>query len=285
MIKEAHLFLTTECNLRCKYCFVENNCTKAETMPEEVSDRAMEYISNELPEGVTVEFFGGEPLLQFGLIKRIIEARPMLKYVMPTNCLLMDDEKYEFFRNHRDFVTVTLSLDGDVATHVANRGQFPDINMLKKMSSGLRTNIRMVVENPKNLYEDVKFLAGLGTQNINISAPLMYVPQSGYKEELKRQLALVLSDKPLSLRVSLPTLNVGTSSCRAATEEICIAPNGDIYPCDIFYLKGEFKIGDIYTGIDTQKEDEFSTFIIKYNAPDIPCKAHQCYLGGRWIND
>jgi uncharacterized protein len=111
--------MTGACNLKCRYCATRERYRSAEgahdRLDEATALRALELLRPYLPEGpVQVKFFGGEPLLCVGLIRRIIETLDSwgvdTDKIIATNGLLLDDETIDFLARGR-FLTL-ISLDG-----------------------------------------------------------------------------------------------------------------------------------------------------------------------------
>ena len=117
--------VTKRCNLRCTYCHAEGGAS-SEDMTIETASRVLQYLFDVRNNSVTLEFQGGEPLLNWPVIKFLTEhARKFntlgkkLNIVLVTNMLLMDDEKMRFLAEHD--VAVCTSLDGPADIHDKNR--------------------------------------------------------------------------------------------------------------------------------------------------------------------
>ena len=123
----ADVFLTEDCNHRCAYCFVKGKNPRK--MSEEVARQSLEFLlrASKQEKSVRILFFGGEPLLEFDLIRFFIEygrerfrrAGKELGFDMTTNGTLMTAERARYFRDHG--VMCLLSIDGDQETHDAHR--------------------------------------------------------------------------------------------------------------------------------------------------------------------
>ena len=283
-VTKVQVLLTSDCMLQCKYCYVGDKKGTPEYLSLSDANDIMAFIYTALPEGIVVEFFGGEPLMAFDSFKKIVENYSTLNYSIPTNGLLLDDEKIEFISKHRDFIELTISLDGDLETQLENRGKCPDLNVIKKVIDVLNPVIRMVVVEPKKLYKDLKFIAKLGAKKISIGIPFLFKNATGYKFEFLEQLRHVKEDTSLShIWISEDTL-VCEEHCQAGSGFIAITPNGDIYPCNAFYFKDKFKIGNIYSGIDEVKRQEFLKEISVNATAEVPCLAHSYFFKDKWVN-
>jgi len=133
--------VTKRCNLRCTYCHAEGGAS-SEDMSLETAARVLQYLFDVRNNSVTLEFQGGEPLLNWPVVKFLTEhARKFntlgknLNIVIVTNMLLMDDEKMRFFADHQ--VDVCTSLDGPADIHDQNRltvnGRGTHADVIKKI--------------------------------------------------------------------------------------------------------------------------------------------------------
>lgn len=117
--------LTKRCNLRCTYCHAEGGAS-SEDMSMETASRVLQYLFDVQNKSVTLEFQGGESLLNWPVVQFLTEhARKFntlgknLSIVLVTNMLLMDDDKMRFLADHD--VQVCTSLDGPADIHDQNR--------------------------------------------------------------------------------------------------------------------------------------------------------------------
>lgn len=117
-LKHLGLFITESCNLACPYCFAAN--MERRVVDEGLARRAIDLmLSGEVASPrVGITFWGGEPLLPFALLERLIryarqreaESGKELLLSIPTNVTLLTDEKLDVLLDHR--VALSLSLDG-----------------------------------------------------------------------------------------------------------------------------------------------------------------------------
>jgi sulfatase maturation enzyme AslB (radical SAM superfamily) len=126
-VRPDHLavYLSNRCNLQCRYCYVAVNQGPASWLEFEAIRRSVDrFLSERRGETPKFTFLGGEPLLNFGLLQRVVEyvrteAGPDAVLQTFTNGVLLTAEKLEWLE--RRGVFVTLSLDGDKATNDAKR--------------------------------------------------------------------------------------------------------------------------------------------------------------------
>lgn len=100
------LELTNRCNYACPYCFEGNSRLNKNVLDFKMACAAIDP----LPVGSELRFFGGEPLLQFGLMQQLVARYPQHKYSIVTNGSLITSEVAEFFAEHN--FSVGLSYDG-----------------------------------------------------------------------------------------------------------------------------------------------------------------------------
>ena len=121
-VKSMCLNISHDCNLRCEYCFAAKGDfgTGRELMPFETAKKAIDFLIEKSGNrhNLEVDFFGGEPLMNFDVVKKTVEyARSIEKehdknfrFTITTNGLLLTDDKIDFI--NREMANVVLSLDG-----------------------------------------------------------------------------------------------------------------------------------------------------------------------------
>ncbi len=116
--------VTNACNNRCVYCQA-NGLANARNMDKEVAEQALQRISECSAEEITIEFQGGEPLLNFPIIRyfveraRIIMPHKTVQFAIVSNLGLLNDEIIDFLKENR--ISISTSLDGPVELHDSNR--------------------------------------------------------------------------------------------------------------------------------------------------------------------
>lgn len=165
------LEVTERCNLRCKYCVYNDHGAYRsfgdKDMSFDVAKKAIDYLAKHSDKELYLSFYGGEPLLKFGLIKQcvsyaksVISKKKKLRFSLTTNATLLTPEIADYFASVDDFV-ITVSLDGPEIIHDENRvycngkGSFNDtIRGLKNLIRATgkqamnKIKINMVAENP-----------------------------------------------------------------------------------------------------------------------------------------
>ena len=136
--RQLILMVTLQCNLNCIYCYEKHKCNRKMSF-----QKAKEILGRELinPEGrhetrnFIIDFFGGEPLLNYKVIHDTCEWLWKNEWKYPyklrirTNGTLLNDEMKDWFKEHRDLIEVALSLDGLGEMQKGNRSEIiPDIH-------------------------------------------------------------------------------------------------------------------------------------------------------------
>ncbi len=122
VVKALCLHVAHTCNLNCEYCFAAQGKYHGERalMSFEVGKRALDFLveNSGTRHNLEVDFFGGEPLMNFDVVKRLVEyARSIenekgkhFRFTLTTNGMLIDDDVIDFANREMD--NVVLSLDG-----------------------------------------------------------------------------------------------------------------------------------------------------------------------------
>ena len=122
------LELTQQCNLRCDYCcfgehYPQTRRPSTSPMSFETARKAVTAFINHRPKRAGIGFYGGEPLLEFDLLKQIVlfaeeqagQFATSVGFSITTNGTLLTDEKIHFLAQHE--FSVLVSLDGDKKSH------------------------------------------------------------------------------------------------------------------------------------------------------------------------
>jgi len=122
VVKAMCLHITHDCNLRCEYCFADTGAYHGErsVMSAEVGKAAIDYVikNSGKRRNIEIDFFGGEPLINFDVVKEIVEyarevekaADKNFRFTITTNGVLLDEEKKKYI--NENMVNIVLSLDG-----------------------------------------------------------------------------------------------------------------------------------------------------------------------------
>jgi sulfatase maturation enzyme AslB (radical SAM superfamily) len=170
------LCVTHDCNLSCVYCYQKHERGKSASI--EVMRESVDWIFAHVPDyadAVEISFIGGEPLLEFPLIKEITQYVCAKKPVVPfifyatTNGTVLDDAMKKWFTDRRDCFWLGLSLDGKRETHNRNRcNSFDEIDIGFFRRNWPEQGVKMTLSaySLGRLAEDVKYLHALGFGDI-----------------------------------------------------------------------------------------------------------------------
>lgn len=294
-VKAMCLHVSHDCNLRCKYCFADEgkyHTEKRELMTAETGKRAMDYLVEHSGHrrNLEVDFFGGEPLMNFEVVKEVVEyARELEKkhnkvfrFTVTTNGILLDEKKLEYINENMS--NIVLSIDG--------RKEVNDRMRYRADGSGSYDKIVPIFQkvaesrNQDNYYvrgtftrenldfsEDVLHLADLGFKQISIE-PVVCGEETDYslREEdlpkifneyeslVKEYLKRIKEGNGFNFFHFMIDLEEGPciikrlSGCGCGCEYLAVAPNGDVYPCHQFVGSEEYKMGSLYDSSGLNKE-------------------------------
>jgi uncharacterized protein len=289
VIKALCLHIAHTCNLNCSYCFASQGKYHGErgVMSFEVGKRALDFLveNSGNRRNLEVDFFGGEPLLNFEVVKQLVAyAREIEKkhnknfrFTLTTNGMLIDDDVIDFC--NRECHNVVLSLDGRREIHdrfrvdYAGNGSFdrivPKFQRLVEARGGKGYYMRgtFTHANPDFL-EDIKVMLGLGFRELSME-PVVCAPGDPAEltdediEIVKRQyedLARLMLEKdkegkPFTFYHYMIDLTGGPciykriSGCGSGTEYMAVTPWGDLYPCHQFVGDEKYLLGNIYEGV------------------------------------
>ena len=289
VVKALCLNIAHTCNLNCEYCFASQGKYKGEraVMSFEVGKRALDWLieNSGSRKNLEVDFFGGEPLMNFEVVKRLVayarsiekEKGKNFRFTLTTNGLLIDDDVIEFA--NKEMSNVVLSLDGRKEIHDRFRvdyngnGSFdkivPKFQKLVKARGNKNYYMRgtFTHANPDFL-EDIKVMLDLGFTELSMEPvvcaagdPSELTPEdiTVVMEQYEKLAFLMLQKekegKPFTFYHYMIDLTGGPciykriSGCGSGTEYMAVTPWGDLYPCHQFVGDEKFKLGDIYKGV------------------------------------
>ena len=298
VIKALCLHIAHTCNLNCSYCFASQGKYHGEraVMSFEVGKQALDFLiaNSGTRRNLEVDFFGGEPLVNFQVVKDLVayarsiekEHGKNFRFTLTTNGLLIDNDVIDFA--NRECHNVVLSLDGRKEIHdrfrvdYAGNGSWdrivPKFQQLVKARNGQGYYMRgtFTHANPDFL-KDIQVMLDLGFNELSME-PVVTAPDdpSALTEEDKaivmeqyEKLAMLMLDKdkegkPFTFYHYMIDLTGGPciykriSGCGSGTEYMAVTPWGDLYPCHQFVGEEKFKLGDVWKGVDnTEIQSEF----------------------------
>jgi radical SAM protein with 4Fe4S-binding SPASM domain len=193
------LVLTASCNLRCAYCY--QNAKLAARMPWETMQAALGLLNGARGPEVRLLFAGGEPLLEFDLLRRAVDhvesvRRPsvQVRYEIVTNGTLLDDERAAFLAAHH--FSTQIGFDGvPAAQELRGSGTFGTIDALLDrlrkqhpafFRDGISVATTVVPGTILHLADSVDYLLDKGVREIAISPALTHEP--GWRDDLGAEL-------------------------------------------------------------------------------------------------
>jgi uncharacterized protein len=315
-ISRAILYVTQDCNLKCRYCLTQRGGNiKKKKMSEEVAQSAVDLLFRESNDArdLTIGLYGGEPLLEFNLIKRIIryanqkagEWDKKINYTLTTNGTLLTDEILDFLSDNK--VNITLSIDGNQETHDTNR-VFPDgsgsfsktFTALSKMKEkGINISTITVVGSLKTSLKDIsQALIDMGISKMVITPAVspdgqLIIPGTDierYNREYENMVQYLLDNDTLWQKNS--PINFSTvfkfldkkvknkTNCNAGYGRISIDPDGNILPCDNFIGIPRYYMGNVFSEMDKAHQKTFKKIRAAYSQTCQECWAR--HLCGGW---
>ncbi len=285
VVKAMCLHVAHDCNLRCRYCFAETGSYEGPRglMSAQVGKQAIDYLiaASGHRKNLEVDFFGGEPLLNFEVVKEIVryarekekECGKNFRFTITTNGLLLDDAKKEFI--NAEMGNIVLSIDGrkevndTMRCRVDGSGSYDAIVDKFVDMAESRNQDNYYVRGTftrKNLdfAADVLHLADLGFKQISVE-PVVSSPEADYMlkesdlpvlyEQYEKLAGEYVARKKAGngfnffhFMVDLtggPCILKRLSGCGAGHEYVAISPDGDIYPCHQFVGDESKKLGNV----------------------------------------
>ncbi|MBQ8980494.1 MAG: thioether cross-link-forming SCIFF peptide maturase [Eubacterium sp.] len=290
VIKAICLHVAHGCNLNCEYCFAgkgEYGGADKGLMSLETGKRALDFLveNSGTRRNLEVDFFGGEPLLNWEVCKELVRYGRELekkydknfRFTLTTNGVLVDDEVIDFC--NKEMGNVVLSLDGRKEVH----------DNLRKTPLG-GGSYDLIVDKFKKFADSRGqkdyYMRGTYTHfNTDFSNDLIHMADLGFKE-LSVEPVVCSPDEPWALKDSdLPVLKEQyeilanemlrryrrgdgftfyhymidldggpcivkrVSGCGVGTEYMAVTPSGDLFPCHQFVGDESFKLGNIWDGV------------------------------------
>ena len=253
-------------------------------MSFEVGKRALDFLvaNSGSRRNLDIDFFGGEPLMNFEVVKQLVEyGRSIekehgknMRFTITTNGLLLNDEIIDYINENMH--NVVLSLDGRKSVNDNMRMTINDKGSYDVIVPKMQ---KLVEKRPKDKYYYVR--GTFTRENLDFSKDILHFRDLGFeltsvepvvddesnpfalrKEDLPQifdeyeRFAAELADRQLAgdkfkffhFMVDLtqgPCVIKRITGCGAGNEYLSITPNGDIYPCHQFVGQEEYIMGNI----------------------------------------
>lgn len=326
VIKAMCLNMTHDCNLRCEYCFASQGTYNGEKafLSFETGKKAFDYLvkNSGNRKNLEVDFFGGEPLMNFDVIKKLVdygrslekEYNKHFRFTVTTNGVLLDEEKMDYINENMD--NVVLSIDGRKETNdrmrktINKKGSYDLIvdnykKFISKRGSKDYFARGTYTSNNLDFSEDVKHMRELGFDKISVE-PVVAKDEKKYalkkehvdilkKEYEKLAEYYIESYKSKDRRFQFfhfnieleggPCIYKRSIGCGAGTEYVAVTPSGDLYPCHQFVGNEEFIIGNVEEGITNRAlADKFKNVSVNDKPACRDCWAKYFCSGGCHAN-
>lgn len=322
VIKALCLLVSHTCNLNCSYCFASQGSFhgKEGLMSFETGKRALDFLveNSGMRRNLEVDFFGGEPLVNFDVCKQVVayarsiekEKKKNFRFTLTTNGVNLNDEVMEWA--NRECYNVVLSLDGRKEVNDrfrvdhAGNGSYdvivPKFQEFVKKRGGKNYYMRGTYThyNPDFTRDIFHMADDLGFSQLSME-PVVCDPSSPSaltQEDLAvlyEQYELLAKDmirreregKPITFYHYMINLEHGPciykriAGCGSGTEYLAVTAWGDLYPCHQFVSDPSYKMGDIWTGVtNTKLRDEFQSCNIYAHKECEDCWARLYCSGG-----
>lgn len=286
VVKAMCLHAAHDCNLRCAYCFAATgdfHMNSRSLLSYDVGRKALEWLVAHSGNRHTLEvdFFGGEPLMNFPVVERLVAYGRELErthnkqflFTITTNGVALNDEIIDFIND--EMHNVVLSIDGRPAVHDRmrptpnGRGSY---ELIEKKALALvrkRGQKNYYVRGTFTAYNldfgnDVLALADAGFEQLSVE-PVVTDPNCAYAlttemvpalcDEYERLARLYLERRAqgrwfnfFHFMVDLeggPCLKKRLLGCGAGNEYVAVTPEGDLYPCHQFVGREGYKMGSV----------------------------------------
>lgn len=286
---------TTDCNARCFYCYEQG--VEHIDMHDSDIDNVVKFIENCLQDdtkNIGIQWYGGEPLLKYDLIKKItIKLKNLFKqreikytFSMISNGALLEKLHPKLLKEELELKNIQISLDGYKNEYITRKAYTfldDDIfdNVIKNIdilaSEGIRVDVRLNCDglNYKSMLELIDYL---GKQlnyknNINVYAYPLY--GTYVKNEIKtpnninRDMFLTIINKLIKNKLyRIPSFRVKLNSCGATNyNSFDILPNGNLLKC---MMNTSDIVGNVREGI--KYNDKF----FKWCTLELPEQCEKC---------
>lgn len=289
-VKAMCLNVAHDCNLRCKYCFASTGsfCGVRKLMTVETAKKAIDMLIqlSGSRHNLEVDFFGGEPLMNFEMVKETVTyARALeqphnkkFRFTITTNGLLLTDDKIEYI--NKEMKNCVLSIDGRkevndrLRVKVNGSGSYDAIVPAYQKLVQARGDQEYYVRGTYTKYnldfdKDVLHLYDLGFDQISVE-PVVGPESDDYaihethlkqieasydrlmKEMIRRKKEKNGVFNFFHFMVDLeqgPCAIKRLRGCGSGNEYVAITPDGEIYPCHQFVGNQDYLLGNVEEGI------------------------------------
>ena len=298
-VKAMCLHVAHDCNLRCSYCFASTGDfgEGRKLLDADTGKKAIDFLLTQSKgrKNLELDFFGGEPLMNFEVVKEIVayarskekEYNKNFRFTITTNGMLLNDDIIDYI--NREMSNVVLSIDGrkEVNDRVRVRcdktGSYDKIVPNYQKLVAKRGQDQYYVRGTFTKYnldfaKDVMHLNDIGFDQVSVE-PVVADPQQPYAltesdlpqifdeyENLAKQLIEKKKNgKGFNFFHFMLDLDQGPCAikrlrgCGCGNEYVAVTPDGDIYPCHQFVGMEEWKMGSVLDDtFDLKRKDYFA---------------------------
>ena len=298
VVKALCLHIAHDCNLACRYCFAEEGeyHGRRALMSFEVGKVALDFLiaNSGNRRNLEVDFFGGEPLMNFQVVKDLVaygrEQEKIhdknFRFTLTTNGILLNDDVMEFA--NREMANVVLSIDGrkkvnDFMRPFRNgKGSYelivPKFQKFAESRNQDKYYVRgTFTHHNLDFSKDVLHLADLGFKQISVEPvvapdtedyaireedlPQLFAEYDALAAEMVERKKTGKDFNFFHFMIDLeggPCVAKRLSGCGSGTEYLAVTPWGDLYPCHQFVGNEAFLMGNVQDGVvNTELRDEF----------------------------
>ena len=321
VVKALCLHVAHTCNLNCSYCFASQGKYHGDraVMSYEVGKQALDFLieNSGTRRNLEVDFFGGEPLMNFQVVKDLVayarsiekEKGKNFRFTLTTNGVLVDEDVIDFA--NRECANVVLSLDGRKEIHDRYRVDFAGQGSWEKIVPKFQRFVEsrgnkdyymrgtFTHANPDFL-NDIKQMLDLGFTELSMEPVVcseddpsrltqedLEIVMKQYEELADLMLQRDKEGRPFTFYHYMIDLTGGPciykriSGCGSGTEYMAVTPWGDLYPCHQFVGEERFKLGDIWNGVtNTEIQSEFASCNVYAHKECKDCWARLYCSGG-----
>ena len=298
VVKALCLHVAHTCNLNCAYCFASQGKYQGDRalMSFEVGKQALDFLiaNSGSRKNLEVDFFGGEPSLNFDVVKRLVEyARTVEKehnknfrFTYTTNGMMLTDDMIDFL--NKECHNVVLSLDGRKEVNDRFRVDYngkgsydtivPNFKRLVEKRDGKGYYVRgTFTHHNTDFTNDIFHMADLGFTELSME-PVVCSPDDPcaltaedlaivceqYEILAKEMIKRKREGRPFTFYHYMLDLKNGPciykriTGCGSGTEYMAVTPWGDLYPCHQFVGDEKYLLGDIWKGVtNLEAQDQF----------------------------
>lgn len=296
VIKALCLHVAHTCNLNCSYCFASQGKYHGDRalMTYEVGKRALDFLveNSGTRRNLEVDFFGGEPLMNFEVVKQLVayarsiekERGKNFRFTLTTNGMLLDEDVTDFL--NREMNNVVLSLDGRKDVHDRFRKDYAGAGSYEKIVPKFRRFVERrggkgyyvrgtYTHENTDFTNDILHMADLGFKELSME-PVVCPPGDPYAlteddlpilmeqyekladEMLKREKSgngFTFYHYMLDLKNG-PCIYKRITGCGSGTEYMAVTPWGELFPCHQFVGDSKYSLGNIWDGVTNKTVQE-----------------------------